>query len=143
MVGALVPLRTPSSVSCRVPFLLSTRAWQTSLYEHEKHDIKVAYQGRLDTIYRFYSGKKRGPDFRRCESVDDVLDLALEHINHLRRYEIAVVWTFLSRTLLKYRPNEKRHSKQVSHKEKTTQYELQILDILETTMNSIDWPWQK
>ena len=117
--------------------LLMLRSWRSALIE-EGVSKNGLHPSKQDITCRFYGRKNRMPVFRECESIYDVLELALEHIDQLRPNEIAAVWSNLSRTLLKRRPHQQKHSDQRSYKDEAMRYELELLDISQVTMNHLD-----
>ena len=92
-----------------------------------------AHRHKIDTRC-LYAGKTRLPDFNECESVGDVLNLALKHKHQLQYKQVPVVWTFLSRTMMKSRPHQKKTNNQDIYKVKRNQYEQQLLDIIHITL---------
>ena len=114
-------LKTICSICGHKSNLLTYRTWRSSLNN-----------------CRFYGRNTRMLNFRDCESVDDVLQLALDHIHQLRPNQIAAVWSSLARTLLKWRPHQQEKGGLRRYEDEAMRCELQILDICEVTMNHLD-----
>ena len=72
-----------------------------------------------------------------CKTVDEVLKSAVEHIDNLSPNQIAAVWTFLSRLLIKRLYDTKHQNEKAERFEGTIQPDLHIITILEGTMNSL------
>ena len=125
--------RTMHSDCRHMSCLLTFRTWRPALVEAggSKNGL---YPGK----HRFYGRNTGLIYFRACESVDDVLHLAMEHLDQLRPNQIAAVWSNLSRTLLKRRSHQQKHSDQRRYKDEAARYELQLLDISQVTMDHLE-----
>ena len=73
-----------------------------------------------------------------CRTVDDVLKIGVEHIDNLSPNQIAAVWSFLSRLLIKRQYHTRHQNETAGQFGETIQHDLLIVTVLEHTMTVLE-----
>ena len=135
----LVSQRARSCLAAYVCQIVSIGSCQTANIRSKIYNNGI-HQYRLDRRQQIHDNddNKLYLNFKDCEDVDDVLQLALKNIKQLRPNHIAATWSSLSRTILRFQSHGTKFNKQGINKEKINRYEKQIREILDTTMGSLN-----